>query len=365
MLRTMGDFLDTLPFLSPEQRAALRAEDLDTAVAFVHVPISTLQAAPFSLTLGKASRLLAAAQDERAHTPTLAPPPAPQTVHVSLAEPLSMQARIERALAAAEADPSTAGALLDLGVEHVVIGAHGKVWPAATIAMRAHAASGAPVGKTWQGAKIASVRSLSTPVVLCSPRTGRPLQDGKDEVTETPWGMLGLDGLRLAAFGYEQDMFAGMSEDAVLSMIAGGKDARAKIEKRMAALDVKPEDMDPRVVFTARIDPAAHRPDVRPPSTLRGGQATGGTLLANLTRLLLAMFSADELRRFLRYQPGGADFVGALPGSNCSPADFAFAAADRLIRHGMLTRDLRNALVAERPNRAAEIDTVFSAAGVL
>lgn len=347
----MGDFLDSLNFLSPEHRAILRADDLDTAVAFAHVTVSMLQAPPFGLTLGKASRLLAAAQGEAAVTPA----PAPSTLVVNIAEPPDLRTRIERALLLAEQDHSTIGALLDLGVEHVVIGAHGKVWPAATIAMRAHAASGAPVGKTWQGAKIASVRSLSTPVVLCSPRTGRPLQDGKDEVTETPWGMLGLDGLRLAAFGYEQDMFAGMSEDAVLSMIAGGKDARAKIEKRMAALDVKPEDMDPRVVYSARKEPEATRVVSREP--MRSGN---GTLQANLYRLLVGMFDAGELRRFLGYRPGGSDFVAGLPGSGVSQAAFTHAAAERLIAHGWVNRDFRNALVAERPRRVDEIDAVFS-----
>ena len=65
----MGDFLDSLPFLTPEQRASLRADDLDTAVAFAHVTVSMLQAPPFGLTIGKASRLLAAAQGEAAAAP--------------------------------------------------------------------------------------------------------------------------------------------------------------------------------------------------------------------------------------------------------------------------------------------------------
>lgn len=348
----MGDFLDSLPFLSPEQRAALRADDLDTAVAFAHVTVSMLQAPPFGLTIGKASRLLAAAQTE------VATPLAPQAVVVNVAEPPDLRTRIERALLLAEQDPSTVGSLADLGVDLVVIGEHGKVWPAATIAMRAHASTGASVGKTWQGAKIASVHALAAPAVWCSPRTSRPLQDGKDEVTETPWGLLGLDGLRVAAFGYDQGMFDGLGESAVWDIVHSKGPLHVKIVKRMAALDVKPEDMDPRVVFSARKPEAPSRPmrdgAPRDPSPLRGG------MLANLSRLLMTLFSGDELRRFLRYLPGGADFVAALPGANASPAAVAHEAADRLIRQGMVNRAFRDALVLERPRRVNDIDTVFS-----
>lgn len=360
----MGDFLDSLPFLSPEQRATLRAQDLDTVDAFGHLtitdslgkllatPTDVLMAPPFGLTLGKASRLLAAAKGE-------APAPAqpPQTLVVNIAEPPDLRTRIERALLLAEQDPSTVGALADLGVDLVVQGEHGKVWPAATMAMRAHASTGAPIGKTWQGAKIVSVHALAAPTVWCSPRNSRPLQDGKDEVTGTPWAEAGLDGLRVAAFGYEQGMFEGMREDAVLGVIKSAGELRAQIERRMKALDVKPEDMDPRVVFSARKPESASRPmrdGSPPPSPLRGG------MLANLSRLLMALFSGDELRRFLRYLPGGADFVAALPGVNASPASVAHEAADRLIRQGMVNRAFRDALVAERPGRAAEIDTVLA-----
>ncbi len=347
----MGDFLDSLNFLSPEHRAILRADDLDTAVAFAHVTVSMLQAPPFGLTLGKASRLLAAAQGEAAVTPA----PAPSTLVVNIAEPPDLRTRIERALLLAEQDHSTIGALADLGVDLVVLGEDGKVWPAATIAARAHASTGAPLGKTWQGAKIVSVHALAAPTVWCSPRTSRPLQAGADEVTGTEWAELGLAGLRVAAFGYEQGMFEGMSEGAALDAIKSAGVLRAKIERRMAALDVKPEDMDPRVVYSARKEPEATRVVSREP--MRSGN---GTLQANLYRLLVGMFDAGELRRFLGYRPGGSDFVAGLPGSGVSQAAFTHAAAERLIAHGWVNRDFRNALVAERPRRVDEIDAVFS-----
>lgn len=360
----MPDFLESITFISSEQRAALRADDLDTAAAFAHVTVAMLQAPPFGLTIGKASRLLAAAHGDSSALP------APSTMVVNIAEPPDLRTRIERALAAAEVDHGAVGALADLGVERVVLGVDGKVDAAATLAMRAHASTGAPIGQTWQGARIASARSLSTPTVWCSPRTSRPLQGGKDEVTGTEWATLGLDRLRIAAFGYEQEMFVGMTEAAVLEEIKGKGEMFSRVERRMVALGVKPEDMDRAVVFGARKEPDAAHPlrrdgAPRPPSALRGGQLTGGTMIANLSGLLLSMFSADEIRRFFRYQPNGSDFAAGLPGSTASPAAVAQAAADMLIRHGMLTRSLRDALVAERPRRADQIDAVFSAAGVL
>jgi hypothetical protein len=344
----MGDFLDSLPFLSPEQRAALRAEDLDTADAFAHVTVQVLQAPPFGLTTGKASRLLAAVAKSEA------PAVAPANITLSIPEPIDLRTRIERALRAAEQDAGKVSALLDLGVDTVVLPG-GKLGADATLAMRAHAASGAPVGATWHGHKIARVLDISTPAVFCSPRTGRPLQDGKDEVTETPWGTLGLDGLRLAAYGYSEGFFEGMSEAKALAAV-GEPETRARIERRMLATETKPEDMDAVVIWSRRDRPERSQ---APAKVTRNG-----SLAANLTTLLLACFSADELRRFLRYQPGGGDFVAGLPGQNSSPASFAHAAADGIIRQGWLSRDLRNALVAERPRRASEIDAVFSAAGV-
>lgn len=75
--------------------------------------------------------------------------------------------------------------------------------------------------------------------------------------------------------------------------------------------------------------------------------------------LLLSLFSADELRRFIRYLPGGDALTGQLPGATASPAALAGEAVAALARTGVLAdpefwRRLRD----ERPRRAAEIDQV-------
>ena len=75
-----------------------------------------------------------------------------------------------------------------------------------------------------------------------------------------------------------------------------------------------------------------------------------------LTQLFLGMFSADELRRLLRYSFPD-ELVQSLPGANASPAALADAASEALLRRGDLDV-LWPRLVQERPRRQAEIEAV-------
>lgn len=350
----MPDFVDTLTFLTDQQRGTLREQDLVSAEDFAHVTLARLEAPPYSLSTGKASRVLRAAGGS-----TVGPAPV-TNITVTHAEGPDTATRIDMALAAARDDAHKAGALIELGVAQVVLGADDRIDVAATKAMRQHVASGAPSGATWQGQRIASTETLSFPPIWCSPRTQKPLQAGKDEVTEVPWAELRLDGLREAAFGYREGMFVGMPDEAVFRRVKDDElGIRAKIQARMKALGVRPEEMDALVVF--------QRPVLRDSEPLPPGQPLrmgASSLVSNLSNLLLRIFDAGELRRFLGYLPGGTAIVAALPGPNASAASIAFEAAGYLQRHGLVRRDLRDRLVAERPRRVDEIDQVFSAAGV-
>lgn len=354
----MPDFIDTCTFLSAEQISTLRSRDLIEAEDFAHVTLARLEAPPFELSTGKASKLLRLAGVSGT---------APVNNHVTIAhaEPADLEARIDAALEAAKRDPSKAGRLVELGVPLVVLAADDRVDPAATKAMLAHGSTGAPVGATWQGQRIAETATLSTPPVWCSPRTRLPLQAGKDEITETPWGELKLDGLREAAFGYREGMFVGMPDDTVFANLRDNAlGIRGKIQARMKALGVKPEEMDAIVVFQRRPAP---RGDLGHDAIGRAvplGRVGTGTLVSNMSSLFLSLFSVDELRRFLRYLPGGDAITKALPGPNASPAAVATDAVEYLQRNGLIRRDLRDALVLERSGRAADIDRVFSAAGI-
>ncbi len=75
-----------------------------------------------------------------------------------------------------------------------------------------------------------------------------------------------------------------------------------------------------------------------------------------LTQLFLAMFSADELRRLLRYSFSD-ELTSTLPGPNASPAALADAATQALIQRDGLAI-LWPRLIQERPRRQAEIESV-------
>lgn len=77
---------------------------------------------------------------------------------------------------------------------------------------------------------------------------------------------------------------------------------------------------------------------------------------AQLSELLLSLFSADELRRFVRYLPDGDTLMGSLPGANASASQTAQETVYTLERHGLINHDLFDRLAAERPRRAHEIN---------
>lgn len=197
-------WLDSLSFLSDTQRAALRALDLDSPDAVAAFTAERLEAR-VGLSLGNAGRLITAAGAG-------SKPPPPTSVTVQIAEAPSASARVSAALDAAAADPTRIPGLLEVGVESVVVGTAERpdddvINVMATRAALAHAAGGAPIGSTWGGLRVVSVRELTAPKIYCNPRTGRPLQDGRDEISLVPLGELGLEGLRLLAFGARAGFF--------------------------------------------------------------------------------------------------------------------------------------------------------------
>lgn len=75
----------------------------------------------------------------------------------------------------------------------------------------------------------------------------------------------------------------------------------------------------------------------------------------SLRRLLLRMFSAEELRRFVRFMPGGQEMIHELPGPTATPSETVAAIVVALLRHEAITKDFFDRLVEERPRRADEI----------
>ena len=74
-----------------------------------------------------------------------------------------------------------------------------------------------------------------------------------------------------------------------------------------------------------------------------------------LASLLLSFFSADELRRFLRYLPEGDALVSGLPGATASPATLAHESVGLLVRSRLVSDAVFwDRLIEERPRRADE-----------
>lgn len=357
----MPTWLDSLDFLSPDQRATLAQHDLDTPAAVRSLSASAISEAT-GLTLGKVGKLLTAAAE--AHAPAK---PNPISVVVSAPVERSRDERIQATLAEAATDPTRLTALLDLGVDRVVVGTpqapdSDVVNVEQTRAMLAHAATGAPVGATWGGLRIVDIAEVVSPRIYCNPRTSKALQGGADEISLVPWAQLGLDGLRLAAYGYMRGLFDGRPEEAVFASVRDDAALRQRITVMAKAAGDKLEDLDDRLIWRpAKGQPAAPARDTQR-IRMRGGQSATSPWIA-LEELLLRRFSGDEMRRlFSNYL--GSEFCSALPGTNASPATLAHDAVDLIRRRGLATPELQRALRAERPRAADEIDAVFVALGI-
>lgn len=356
----MPTWLDSLDFLSSSQREALKQQDLDVPEAVRMLTAPQLVGLGLDLTIGKAARLLAAAQAG-------GPGPATATsVSVQIAEPPDHATRVQRALEAAATDPTKVAGLVDL-LDHVVVGTEADpesdaINVTATRAMLVHLATGALVGSTWSGLRVVSVREIVAPRIHCNPRTGKALQAGRDAVSLVPWAELGIEGLRLAAYGYERGLFEGRSEDIVFASVRDDKALRQRISVMAKADGVELSSLDGRLVWTppAKLAPIEPRRDLPPRQVVRGSPRDPWTMLS---KLFTEVFSADELRGFIR-EACGRQVADMLPGSTMSLALLATETVTLLQRQGLVTADLRTALYASRPRKVDDIDRVFNALGV-
>ena len=87
------------------------------------------------------------------------------------------------------------------------------------------------------------------------------------------------------------------------------------------------------------------------------------TPYADLSDLLQAMFSAPELRRFIRRLPRGSDLADALPEGN-GIALLAGEVVDALQRRNRIDQRLFENLLSSAPTRREEIETIARAWGV-
>lgn len=350
---TMGDFLENIN-LTPELRRALRGLDMGDPEAVVVLTASEIVAeadkAGFTISLGKAGLVLAKARDEVNKQKQVE------------ADRAAVERRIEVQVAAMEHFNKNGhvGTLTAAGLVHVVVRADDKLDTNKTIGLMIDLDRGAPLPAMWQGMRVVPVSQLDVAKILCHPRTGVALQGdpGVDD-NGVMWGELKLEGLRLAAFGYEQGKFHGMTDKAVFAALTNDADLRGDLTTRAKALKVDLTTMDPRIVYAPPSRPRYEAPAQLTP--MRTAQPTVGLgPVPRLANLLKAMFSMDEIRRFVRYLPGGQAVVETLPGVNAAPIVLFPAVAESLSSHGMIDRTLRDRLVAERSRRVDEIDAYFN-----
>lgn len=230
---------------------------------------------------------------------------------------------------------------------------------ATSLAATRHRRAGKPLRSTFKGRAVADLSSLVF-VVEYSPRTGAALEDGEDPDEGTDWSTQDENDLRVLAW----------------ASFHPNQEARAKrrvLERRSDAEVIAA--MDERKEWWLRIVAAAptgaalrnfSEPVLRcgavgqpeqsaPPVASLAQVDLSGSSESVLYRLLLVLFDANELRRFL------ADFEYGLEHkipSGGSPADLAFEAAQVLRRHGLVDRDLFGRLRAVRRSRIADIDAV-------
>ncbi len=76
-----------------------------------------------------------------------------------------------------------------------------------------------------------------------------------------------------------------------------------------------------------------------------------------LERMLLSMFSASEMRRLVRYLPGGDALVAQLPDRGISPMALSEQVVVVLQRTGALN-EVFDAIRRERPRRVDEVDQI-------
>lgn len=178
-----------------------------------------------------------------------------------------------------------------------------------------------------------------------SPASGELLQAGKDWRTGVEWGQLRPIEIGLARWMKQHGMTGGLADAALFADLHQRGPASSNANTVRCARGVTDAQLE--ALAEASADPGGAPGGAVP--------ASGKHTHKDVSRLLLSLFSADELRRWLRYLPGGGDLMGKLPGANASPASLASEAVAELDRAGMIDEDFWQRLRNERPHRVPEI----------
>lgn len=218
----------------------------------------------------------------------------------------------------------------------------------------------------WNGRGLIDVVSFMPPEpeTLRSPFGAELVEQGDplvatDSMTGIPWGMLRLDGapagratLGLCMWAVSKNIHAGASETVVYNdFLTGGPICQRAVNLANNLKVTKEMLVEMPVIKRTVAPPAAAAAPIL--STPRRGLSRD----EQIAKLLLSLFSADELRREVRYTSD--ELEHSLPGAGESPAKLAPAVVELLDRHGLLTTFLHR-VRDERPRRAAEVDALLA-----
>lgn len=260
----------------------------------------------------------------------------------------------------ASTDPDVVTAALDaldaLGVEYLPVSSYGGP-VVVDVALELfgvgndvrHAAYGAGIYRGLALVPLARLRPRR--YAPRSPTSGELLQAGKDWRTGVEWGNLRPIEIGLARWMTRERMTGGLADAALFTDLHSRGPASSNANAVRLA----------RGVTDVQLEALAESNDAEPArddGKVEVETSDARCSRAGLVKLLLALFSGEELRRWLRYLPGGTTLAGLLPGPNASPSSLAHEGVDLLFRHGMITTVFWAKLHEERPQRRADIERV-------
>lgn len=219
-----------------------------------------------------------------------------------------------------------------------------------------HALLGAPAEGWIQWMRLAVERAAAV-VVVWSPGYREAMDAGNN--MPLPFG----SGVRWEARILTARLYGGEDHRRVLSVVPPGGDVALVPDMLRLNYPLHRWPSDAELLVKRALhwqgSPAAVGSGAPAPSAVPPPAPDLGAL-RDLERFLLSAFSPSELHRLLRYLPGGADLVAAIPSHrHSSPMTYTTQAVEALHQRALIDGSLRTALVHERPRRSSEVDRVF------
>lgn len=250
--------------------------------------------------------------------------------------------KLKAALELAKKDPVRGIPLLEGMEVSRVVGSAQEINISLTLG---YIAAGSPNVSMWKDMAVRGLLEfMPKPRARRSPSTLEDLQEGRDRDTMIPWGVLDEDHLSKARLIFRYRLAGGMPEQAVFEDVRDEGQLYRRALARWNSMDAEVQKEIENEMF-ATCEPKS-----------RSGGGTGGKIggnpLEELNKLLLSLFSEDEMKRFIFYH--FAWVTPKLPGAGASPAMLVFTFIEEIVRNNAVD-ELFPLLREARPRRDADI----------